>query len=162
MNGILRVALGLSLVTWPASAERKAEESPVSVPAAVAAQVTVILDAQVAVQRAHKAGLSTKQLEFRLEELVGKLTTDKTPAADEALVVVTQFYIGEATSEDIDREIKKRGGRMLPYLRKYRRGLAQIPGRNYPDSIRLDPQTWKGNIDADIESIQHGKVRFED
>jgi hypothetical protein len=51
---------------------------------------------------------------------------------------------------------------MLPYLRKYRRGLARIAGRHYPDSIWLDPETWKENIDADIESIRKGKARFED
>src|SRR5208282_483878 len=128
MKGILSAALGLSLLTWAASAERKVEELPVAVPPAVAAKVTGILDAQIAVQKAHKAGLTTRQLEFRLEQLVGRLTTDKTSAGDEALVVVTQFYIGEATSEEVDHEITKRGRRMLPYLRKYRLGLAQLPG----------------------------------
>jgi hypothetical protein len=86
---------------------------------------------------------------------------DKSPAADEALVVLLQFYIGESISEDLNHEITKRGRHMLPYLRKYRRGLARIAGRQYPDSIRLDPETWNENIDADIESIQKGKVRFE-
>ena len=161
MNAFLAIALGLTLVVCGYPRDQATERAFVTVPPAVAIRVTPVLDAIV---RSRKASPTASPFAewFKVEKPVTRVMEDRSPAADEALVVLVQFYIGESTSEDLNHEITKRGRRMLPYLRKYRRDLARIAGRQYPDSIRLEPETWKENIDADIESIQKGRVRFED
>lgn len=155
---ILVTACTLAGYQRPANAEKRKLE----VPHAVALRVQPILDAMVAVRKAQAKGSTTFQEEWRVGKLTGRVLRDMSPAGCESLVVLTHFYIGEATGEDLDHEITKRGRRMLPYLQKYRRAQVYFADRHYPDSIRLDPPNWQGNIDADIDSIQHGEVRFED
>jgi hypothetical protein len=142
----------------PANAEMR----KVEVPDAVALRAKPILDAMVAVRKAQAKGSTAHKEWIRVERLNALSLRDESSAGCEALVVLTHFYIGEAFGEDLHHEITKRGRRMLPYLQKYRRGQVYFADRHYPDSIRLDPPDWQGNIDADIDSIQHGEVRFED
>jgi hypothetical protein len=60
------------------------------------------------------------------------LTQKKGRAADEALVVLMCFYMGESR-EETDAVIA-RGKRMLPLLKKYQDKNPKIPSRTYPDS----------------------------
>jgi len=161
MNALLTIALGLSSVICLYPRGQASGQAFVDVAPAVGMRVTPVLDAIVKSRKAPPTASPIVEW-FKVEKPVTRVIEDKSRAADEALVVLLQFYIGESTSEDLNHEITKRGRRMLPYLRKYRRGLVHIPGRRYPDSIRLDPETWKENIDADIDSIRKGEVRFED
>jgi hypothetical protein len=62
----------------------------------------------------------------------GNLTQKKGTAADEALVVLMCFYMGESR-EETDAVIA-RGKRMLPLLKKYQDKNPKIPSRTYPDS----------------------------
>jgi hypothetical protein len=93
---------------------------------------------------------------------VGKLTGDlfrmKTKSSDEALVVLMNFYIGEASGEDLVHEITVRGKRMLPLLLKYRNATVIFSRKKYPSSLLLAPDVKKESFDDTIESIRTGKV----
>ena len=69
------------------------------------------------------------ELNRRLQSLIGIHTL----AADEALVVLNCFYIGES-QEEADA-VLQRGGRMLPIISKYEKAIPKIPNRNYPTSM---------------------------
>lgn len=153
---------GLTMLIWLFASEVRSEEVQVEVPPPVAKCVSPILDTVVDVRRAEKKRLPSERLESNIGRLLGRLIADKNPTTDEALVVLVQFYIGEANSEDILHEVTKRGQRMIPFLRKYMRGSAHIPGKYYPASIRANPQTSIGFMETAIESIKDGKVMFED
>ncbi len=67
--------------------------------------------------------------------LAGKAMDNKTPAGDEALVVLLHCYIGEETGEENTTEIIDRGKKMLPYLKKYQTLTPQISGRDYRELL---------------------------
>lgn len=162
MNWILTLSLALSLLGGFCQAAGRTQEAQVEVPPPVARRVQPILDAMVAVRKAQATGSGASPEWHKVESLVARLVDDKTPAGNEALVVLIQFYIGEATGEDLLHEVTKRGRSMIPYLRKYMRGPARMPGRDYPASIRANRQTSMGFMETAIESIRAGKIMFED
>ena len=161
MNRRIPVTVGALLLICLLPTQLRAKDVRIEVPPAVAKLVVPILDAMVEVERAETEGRSSIELQNRLGRLLTRLFVDRTPFADEALVVLTQFYIGESNSEDCAHEITSRGKRMLPHLRRYRQNLARISNRTYPSSLGLDTGTWMGDIDADIDYIEDGKVRFQ-
>jgi hypothetical protein len=72
--------------------------------------------------------------------LLYRLTRRRSADADEALVVLMCFYIGES-QEERDAVIT-RGRRMLPLLRKYLHGVPVVPGREY-STLLLKPEEIK-------------------
>src|SRR5216684_2558521 len=62
------------------------------------------------------------------EKLLARLFKVKTRASDEALVVLMNYYVGEALGPDLVHEVTLRGRRMLPLLMKYR--TATVSFRN--------------------------------
>src|SRR5580658_10312451 len=95
-----------------------------AVPAQAAALVHPILD---------EMQKGTDHDESRLSNLLYRLTQKRGRAADEALVVLMCFYLGES-QEETDAVIA-RGKRMLPLLKKYQDKNPKIPGRAYPDAM---------------------------
>jgi hypothetical protein len=94
--------------------------------------------------------------------LVARLQSNETRPADEALVVLLQYYVGESESFDLMADIAKRGKRELPYLLKYRDLVPRIPGRNYPNSILTDRDFRKHEFDETIGAIKRGKTLSDD
>jgi sugar phosphate isomerase/epimerase len=76
--------------------------------------------------------------ERRFGEALHNLTEKRGSSADEALVVLMCFYVGES-DEEADAVIK-RGRRMLPYLKKYGDRIPIIPNREYPGSMLHNPE----------------------
>ena len=107
-------------------------ENEIIVPEAVALLVRPILDAHSEYITARRAGERTS--ERIMSELLYSLTENESSDADEALVVLTCFYIGES-QEDSD-EVISRGTKMLVYLGKYKNKSPIILGMDYPDLIR--------------------------
>ena len=87
--------------------------------------------------------------------MAGKVMDNKTPAGDEALVVLLHYYIGEATGEDNTIEIIDRGKKMLPYLRKYQTHTPQIPDRDYRELL-LERKTSQMSFREIIAAIERG------
>ncbi len=94
--------------------------------------------------------------------MVGALFQTKTKTADEALVVLMNFYIGESLGDDLLHQITARGKRMLRLLLKYRDAHVIFPERKYPPSLLLAPDVKKENFDEAIKSVTAGKIVGED
>lgn len=92
--------------------------------------------------------------EERLGELLYQLTQKKGPSADEALVVLMSFYVGES-QEETDAVIA-RGRRMLKYLNKYRYVTPSVPGRVYPRSMLKDRSVKADDFRGAIKAIRKG------
>ncbi len=120
-------------------------EQIVAVPVPVAALIRLILDE---VQK------GTQHDESRLGNLLYGLTQKKGRAADEALVVLMCFYVGES-QEETDAVIA-RGKRMLPLLKKYQDKNPKIPGRTYPDSMLKGISSRADAFEGAVKAISHG------
>lgn len=117
----------------------------VAVPAQAAALLRPILDE---VQK------GTEHDESRLGNLLYGLTQKKGRAADEALVVLMCFYVGES-QEETDAVIA-RGKRMLPLLKKYQDRNPKVPGRTYPDSMLKGISSKDDAFESAVKAINHG------
>lgn len=149
LAGCLFVAIPLGaeqLTPAPKPVSQSNEGMPgVAVPAQVAALLRPILDEK------QKSG---QHDESRLGNLLYGLTQKKGHLADEALVVLMCFDVGEP-QEETDAVIA-RGKRMLPNLRKYQDGNPKIPGRTYPDSMLKVPSSKTDTFEGAVKAINHG------
>ena len=96
---------------------------------------------------------------WRCGELLGHLSEDRSPLADEALVVLFSYYLGESNGEDLVHEVTVRGRRMLPFLTKYRHHAVQIPGHLYSASMRLPPKVRDSFFQEAISTIEKESPR---
>jgi hypothetical protein len=133
-----------------ASAPKEASQSSdkvqgVAVPAQVAALVRPILD---------EKQKGAQHDESRLSKLLYGLTQKQGHTADEALVVLMCFDVGES-QEETDAVIG-RGKRMLPLLKKYQDKNPKIAGRTYPDSMLKGSSSKADTFEGAVKAINHG------
>ena len=160
--------LFLLTVTFNTAVAQEVGQQPsTTVPQKVAALVRPILDQrQQSIMQCGEPGESTRKAclygtgyEHERErwrnvaEGIANLTSRKTTATDEALVVLMCFYVGES-GEHID-EVINRGRQMLPYLRKYEVRTPVIPGRRYSESLLTRPDVKKDDFTGAIDAINH-------
>jgi hypothetical protein len=93
----------------------------------------------------------------QVDELTANLLRKHGPTADEALVVLLAFYVGESNGEDILFAITARGRRMLPWLRKYDHHAPTIKERSYPQTLLLPEETRTQIFNLAIDSVVHGR-----
>jgi hypothetical protein len=117
----------------------------VAVPAEVGALLRPILDAK------KKRG---QHDESRLNNLLYALIQKKGHVADEALVVLMCFDVGESP-EEIDAVIA-RCKKMLTLLRKHQNKTPNVPGRTYPDSTLKCPSSKANTFEGAVKAINHG------
>src|ERR1700693_6068378 len=122
----LLVALGPAILEGQTIAEKHSEPEVekvlpkvVNVPARVAVLVRPVLD------ELQKYRSESGHDEHELDARFHALTKKKGRFADEALVVMVCFDMGES-QEEADAVIA-RGRRMLPYIKKYRNRTPKIP-----------------------------------
>jgi len=94
----------------------------------------------------------------KVEELVAGLIKNKSSSADEAVVVLLQYYVGESEGPDLITNVTTRGRRVLPYLLKYRDNIPSIPGRSYPASMLTDQDIRQEEFDEAIRAVKSGKI----
>jgi hypothetical protein len=92
--------------------------------------------------------------ERRLSNLLYGLTQKRGRAADEALVVLMCFYVGES-QEEADAVIA-RGKKMLPLLDKYQGRNPKVPGRTYPDSMLRGTSSKDDAFEGAARAIRKG------
>jgi hypothetical protein len=148
---ILVITLALQITSAPAT---------VVPPSDVRKSVTPILDLCARTEKT-QADDHDEQV-FEYGRMVGALFQTKTKSADEALVVLMDFYIGESLGDDLLHQVTKRGKRMLPLLMKYRTARIVFPEREYPSSLLVSPEVKRENSDSAIKSVKAGKVIGED
>jgi len=143
-------------------------QARVLVPERVAALVRPILDLRDASikERGQPASLTPSssalgeayqhklERERKLNDTLQKLLALKGASADEALVVLMCFYVGES-QEDGDAVIS-RGRQMLAYLNKYRHAIPSIPNRTYPDSMLKDASSKEDSFQGAVRAIKQG------
>lgn len=117
----------------------------VAVPAQVAALLRPILDEKRKGEQ-HDEG--------QLSKLLYGLTQKQGHTADEALVVLMCFDVGES-QEETDAVIA-RGKRMLPLLKKYQDKKPKIAGRTYPDSMLKGTSNKADIFKGAVKAIKHG------
>jgi hypothetical protein len=151
---------------------REPPVSSVEVPERVAALVRPILDLRAdSMAECGQPGVPSKctngelynQEQIRqkkLGELLYRLVRQKGPSADEALVVLMCFYIGES-QEETDSVIA-RGRKMLIYLNQYFHTNPTIPNRSYPTSMMKTPSAKDDDFGGAITSITHGRHNTAD
>jgi hypothetical protein len=133
-----------------------AQEEIVTVPPPVSKLLIPVLDAYKkgriddSQEKEHRGGSL-----WNAAVLAGKVMDNKTPAGDEALVVLLHYYIGEATGEENTIEIIDRGKKMLPYLKKYQTRTPQIPDRDYKELL-LERKTSQISFREIIAAIERG------
>lgn len=96
------------------------------------------------------------------EKQLAQLFRFKTRASDEALVVLMNFYVGEALGPDLVHQVTLRGKRMLPLLKKYRTASVSFPNRTYAPSLLVADDIRQTNFDNAIKSIEVGKISGEE
>lgn len=146
---------------------QKGGKNPVTVPEQVAALVRPILDLrQQSITDCGQAGEPTpktcpSEQEQKRWWNVGRgiagLASQKTAAADEALVVLMCYYTGE--SGDNEDVVINRGCRELPYLHKYWKSDPVIPQRQYSDSMRLSREAKDESFQIAVSAIGKGEKR---
>ncbi len=149
-------------------AEKTSTRETIEVPETVAVLIRPILDIEaesLRLCRSTKPQSCTEGRE-REEEVsrsreVERLTTDllhkNGSTANEALVILLCYYVGEGNGEDILFGITSRGRRMVSPLRKYENRTPTISNRAYPDRLRLSTETKKHIFATAIDSVLHGR-----
>jgi hypothetical protein len=115
----------------------------VIVPESVAVLVRPILDEK------QKSGSDDQS---RLSNLMSALTGKGGRSADEALVVLMCFDIGESYED----AVIERGRRMLPLLNKYREGSPKVQHRSYPDSMLRGVSSKNDAFNLIVKAINLG------
>ena len=158
MRQVIPLILATAAALSPICAHSQANsEKRTTVSSSVAKLITPILDAhQEALEGPRPMSEEKGSPLWRSYVLTGKLLGNKSPASDEALVVLLYYYIGESTGGDQLQEIICRGNRMLPYLRKYQSFSPQIPRRHYSKDMFLEPQVVRENFKDAIDEINSG------
>ena len=90
----------------------------------------------------------------KFQNALHRLTKQRGNDADEALVVLMCFYIGESQQET--DAVIKRGRRMLPYLKKYQDRIPIIPSREYPSSMLHKTADKIENFKGATKAIHNG------
>ena len=115
--------------------------APVHVPKPAAALAAPVLNAMIDVRK------SEDERTLRaLDDAVEHVCNKRTPASDEALAVLLEFYVGEHSGEDISCELIHRGRRVLALLEKYHGRQIVVPG---VEMSRTEP------LDTLYEGVRH-------
>ena len=93
-------------------------------------------------------------------ELIYELTKENSANADESLVVLMCFYLGES-QEETDAVIS-RGRRMLAYLNKYRRSDPIVRNPSYPGSMLKSPTAKAEDFTGALTAIKQRRHSTSD
>jgi hypothetical protein len=76
-----------------------------------------------------------------LDDRLGRLLSNQTKQADEAVVILASFYLGEHNGEELDENILSRGPRMVPLLKQYLHKEPTSLLNRYPKRVKLERST---------------------
>jgi hypothetical protein len=127
MHSLLLIAclvLGGSSLELRASTSRKAAQD-------LAAK---IVDACVKTITKYGQGPEWQELDRRL----GRLFANNAKEADEAIVILHSFYLGEHNSEEMRDNLLERGTRMIPMIERYLQEKPSSLIEKYPKEVGLD------------------------
>jgi hypothetical protein len=96
-----------------------------------------------------------------LDERLGRVLSNQTKQADEAVVILASFYLGSHNGEELTENILSRGPRMIPLLKQYLHKEPTSLLRLYPKRVELERSTTVMFFKEDIETlmVQAGATR---
>jgi hypothetical protein len=147
--------IGLTLI-FPSTEARG--DQPVVVSKEAAQLLVPILDAFNKAKESQPVDETENSPSWHGATLLGALFKNRSSGADEALIALFDYYLGEANGADLLHEVTLRGHRILPYLQRFRYRRPQIPGRNYPRSMRLTDSVRAGFFEDAIRAILRGQI----
>jgi hypothetical protein len=89
-----------------------------------------------------------------LETRLGTLYNNPSKEADEAVVILMSFYLGEHNGEELYENLISRGPRMIPLLERY---LHEEPASllaQYPARVRLERATTTGFLQDALRALR--------
>jgi hypothetical protein len=88
-----------------------------------------------------------------LDERLGRLLSNQTNQADEAVVILASFYLGSHNGEELNENILSRGPRMIPLLQEYLHKEPASLLKRYPKRVKLERSTTVMFFTEDIENL---------
>jgi hypothetical protein len=143
------VAVAIFAIAFSAIACRRHKYHQPSTAADLAANVVDI--ASVALLK-DDGGPKWDELDRRLDALFA----NNTKQADEAVVILVSFYLGEHECEEVDENLVSRGPRMIPLVERYLREEPSSLLHEYPRRVRLERETTIGHLEEDLKLL-HGQ-----
>lgn len=89
-----------------------------------------------------------------LDRRLDVLFANNTKEADEAVVILVSFYLGEHECEEVDENLVSRGPRMVPLVERYLREEPSSLLHEYPRRVRLERETTIGHLEEDLKLLQ--------
>jgi hypothetical protein len=89
-----------------------------------------------------------------LDRRLDVLFANNTKEADEAVVILVSFYLGEHECEEVDENLVSRGPRMIPLVERYLRDEPSSLLHEYPRRVRLKRETTVGHLEEDLKLLQ--------
>lgn len=147
------ILMSLALISTTSFGQAK-DARTIHVPRTASALVIPILDAMDEAIQHQPIEESEGSPFWRASTLLGRLFANHTRPADEALVVLFSYYLGESNGEDLIAETVNRGRRMLPFLRRYQHRDVHILGKNYSELTRRQAGAHDSLFDEAIKEIE--------
>jgi hypothetical protein len=120
--------------------------TPQTPPETLAAHV---LDARVHALKQNKPDAGFEEVERRLTRLYNNSSAE----ADEAVVILMSFYLGEHNGEELYENLLSRGPRMIPIIERYLHERPAIAAR-YPKELQLDRNTTVMYLGESLETLK--------
>jgi hypothetical protein len=89
-----------------------------------------------------------------LDRRLDALFANSTKEADEAVVILVSFYLGEHECEEVDENLVSRGPRMIPLVERYLREEPSSLLHEYPRRVRLERETTIGHLEENLKLLQ--------
>jgi hypothetical protein len=89
-----------------------------------------------------------------LDRRLDTLFANNTKEGDEAVVILTSFYLGEHEGEEVEENLLSRGPRMIPLIERYLREEPSSLLDEYPKRVRLERTTTIGFLKEDLEILR--------
>jgi TonB family protein len=110
---------------------------------------THVLDARVHALKQNKPDAGFEEVERRLTRLYNNSSSE----ADEAVVILMSFYLGEHNGEELYENLLSRGPRMIPIIERYLHERPAIAAR-YPKELQLDRNTTVMYLGESLEILK--------
>lgn len=109
-----------------------------------------VLDARVEQHNGNGSDRGSAEVEKRLAEVYGNPSKE----ADETVVILMSFYLGESNGEDLYENLLSRGPRMIPLLQHYLRQEPATLLQRYPKSAGLERKTTEILLKEALEILK--------
>jgi hypothetical protein len=109
-----------------------------------------VLDARVEQHNGNGSDRGSAEVEKRLAEIYG----NPSKVADETVVILMSFCLGESNGEGLYENLLSRGPRMIPLLQHYLRQKPAALSAAYPKSVGLERKTTEMLLNQALEILK--------